>query len=337
MTKKLYLGIDIGGTKTALCVGTADGRILASDRFATDTSISLDDYGRMLGSSGAKVLKAAGIQETDIAAAGISAPGPINVAKGILMSPPNNPGWKDVPISEMARKIFGTQVYLNNDANAAAMAEYLYGEFRGTRNLVYLTCSTGMGGGIIAEGVLLQGASDGAGEIGHHILDPAGPLCGCGMRGCFEAYCGGRNVAEQLKAKLRSGGARSSILDKAGGSIEKIDHRMFAGAVREGDPFAVAEWDKFIERLAQGVGNVIMIFNPSAVILGTIAIHEGDLVMKPLLEKLPRYAWKWHLDVCKVAPSALRGNAGSLGALTVALTGESPGRLPDLVSRAGAR
>jgi predicted NBD/HSP70 family sugar kinase len=185
----------------------------------------------------------------------------------------------------------GLPAIMDNDANAAALAEYMFGEFRGTKNLVYLTFSTGMGGGIIANGKLIQGITDMGGEIGHHTLDVKGPKCACGKTGCFEAYVGGRTLAERLKEKIRAGAISTAIVAKAGGKIENVDTKAFFAAAREGDPFALAEWEEFTERLAQGVANVMMILNPEVIVLGTMAVREGDFVLKPLREKVRKYAW----------------------------------------------
>jgi glucokinase len=314
------LGIDIGGTKTSVCVGTEEGTIVASQRMQTGPGDSLDVYFGQLKALADATIVEAGLSAADIEMVGISAPGPLNARKGILIAPPNNPGWKDVPVVAKVSEMFDAPVRLENDANAAALAEYRFGEFRGVQDLVYLTFSTGMGAGIIANGRLLRGASDMGGEVGHHCVEPDGETCGCGKPGCFEAYVGGRTVAERLKAKIRAENITTAIVDKAGGDIDSVDHKAFADAAREGDPFAVAEWDDFTERLAQGISNVIMILNPQAVVLGTIAVYEGDFVLRPLRQKLPKYTWKWALDACTINASALGKSIGDLGAIAVALT-----------------
>jgi glucokinase len=316
------LGIDIGGTKTAVCIGHADGEILYSKRIPT-TSESVEAYRHQLIELCHQVLEKANLGAEALDGIGISAPGPLDCKRGVLIAPPNNPGWKDVPIQAMVQKAFEAPVFINNDANACALAELLFGAYRGVRSLVYLTFSTGMGGGIIVNGQLIQGVTDTGGEVGHHVLDPEGPLCGCGQKGCWEAYVGGRNVAESLKAKIQEGNVTTSIVSKAGG-IDKINLQAFEAAAREGDRFALAEWDIFTDRVAQGVGNLIMILNPEVIIMGTIGIHAGDFVMGPILDKLPKYAWEWPRKACKVVPSSLGGKIGELSALAVAATGLKP-------------
>lgn len=313
------LGIDIGGTKTAVVLGNDKGEIIASRRMPTAAD-TMEHYRKQLVELCHDVVGKAGIPVERLDAIGISAPGPLDCKRGVLIAPPNNPGWRDVPIVEMVQKSFRAPVYFNNDANACALAEAFFGEHRGTRNLVYLTFSTGMGGGIILNGELVQGSTDTGGEVGHMILEPGGRRCGCGQLGCWEAYVGGRMVAENLKEKIRSGNVHTSIVDRAG-SIDAINMQAFEAAAREGDRFALAEWDALTERVAQGIGVLIMVLNPDAVILGTIGIHAGEFVMRPILDKLPKYAWKWPLAACSVTASSLGGKIGELSALAVAVSG----------------
>jgi len=321
-----FLGLDIGGTKTAICIGTEKGRIIASARIPTLTGDSMKDYFLQVRDKCKEVAAQAEITLSQIDAVGISAPGPLSVSKGLLLAPPNNPGWKNVPIVKIVKGILKRPVFFNNDANAAVLAEYMFGEFRGTPNLIYLTFSTGMGGGIIAAGRLVQGITDMGGEVGHQVLDPNGPPCGCGQAGCFEAYVGGRMIADRLKEKIRSGRVKTKILAMAGGDIDKVGPKALCDAVRAGDPFAVKEWDAIMERLAQGIGNIIMILNPQVITLGTIAIQERELVMKPLKAKLPKYAWKWALKACKIAPSKIGKDMGNLAAIAVAVDGVRAGQ-----------
>ena len=314
------LGIDIGGTKTAVCIGNERGEILASKRMPS-ASDSLDAYRNDMIALCHDVIGKAGLTPAQLDSIGLSAPGPLDCKRGVLIAPPNNPGWRNVPIVEMIQSGFKAPVYCNNDANACALAEMLFGAHRGAKNLVYLTFSTGMGGGIICNGELVQGPTDMGGEVGHMVFDPNGPLCGCGHRGCWESYVGGRRLAETLKEKIRAGGITTSIVEKAG-SIDGINIEALLAAAREGDAFAVAEWDVFMERMAQGLGNLLMVLNPEVVILGTIAIHAGDFAMKPILEKLPKYAWPWAIKPCTIAAGSLGGKIGDLAALAVAVTGQ---------------
>lgn len=316
------LGIDIGGTKTAVCVGTREGHILASRRMPSLSGDYLEEYFKELADLCKLILSAAELDQGNLlTAVGISAPGPLDCTRGVLLAPPNNPGWSEVPVVERLAPLFDVPLFINNDANASALAEVYYGEHKDVRNLIYLTASTGMGAGIIVNGKLLQGITDSGGEVGHQVLDPDGPLCPCGKRGCWEIYVGGKSVADRVRTEILDKGIQTLIVEEAGGSPFKIDHKAITAAARAGDAYALEQWNAFIERLAQGVGNLIQVFNPEVIVLGTMAIHEGDFLMEPLREKLSRYAWKWPLEACTVAPSSLGARASDLSALAVARAG----------------
>ncbi|MBU1692454.1 MAG: ROK family protein [Verrucomicrobia bacterium] len=315
------LGIDLGGTKIAVCLGDETGTILSARRMPTLSPEGPPACLRRTADLARALLNEAGLSARDLAAVGIAAPGPVSLREGLMLRPPNMAGWINVPLVKWAEEAFGCPAYMNNDANACALAEYLYGSCRGTPNLVYLTMSTGLGAGIILGGRLIQGATDLAGEVGHHVLDLNGPPCPCGQRGCLEIYCGGMNVANRLRERIVAENIRTAILDEAGGDPAAIDFRGFLAAVKKNDPFALEAWDEYLERLAQGVGNVIMFLNPQVILMGTIAIHAGDLLLGPLRERVKRYAWAPSVEACRILPSALEGRIGELSALAVAAAG----------------
>lgn len=316
------IGVDVGGTKTAVCLSDEKGAIRASKRFSSSHAETQAAYFKHLRETCEAVVQNAGLRTfDDVEAVGISAPGPLDVSRGLLLAPPNNPGWENVPFVATVQSWFKAPVFMNHDGKACVSAEWLFGSHRGTRNLVYLTFSTGMGAGLILNGELVQGAADSAGEVGHHMIDAEGPMCGCGKRGCWESFVGGRNVALMLQDKIRKDNIQTRMVALAGGQIEKITALEFEKAAREGDPFAVREWDVFTERLAQGIGNIIMILNPDVVVLGTMAIYAGDFIMNPLREKLPKYVWPWPLEHCQIVASSLGSRIGDLSAVAVAVIG----------------
>jgi len=313
------LGIDIGGTKTSVCIGTESGQLVLARRMATCPEEGPDKVLERIMVLAREVMAQSGLP--DVGAVGIAAPGPVDVKRGALLAPPNLPGWDFVPVVLYFTEAFHRPVFMNNDANACALAEYHFGRGRGVANLVYLTHSTGMGGGVIVNGRLVQGATDMAGEVGHFILDPQGPLCPCGLRGCFEAYCGGRNTSLLLQQKIAAEGIATVLTAKAGGRLAAIDFKLFVEAAREQDPFAVREWQAYVERLAQGIGIIIMVLNPDMVVLGTIACQTGDFLMIPLKECLRRFAWGTALNACRIETSALGAHIGDLSAIAVAAAG----------------
>jgi len=315
------LGIDLGGTKTALCVGNETGEIALSRRYPTQAPEGPEAWFQRTLPLLESLLRDAGQTWAQIDAVGVSCPGPMSVKRGILLEPPNMRGWVDVPVHRWFSEALKKPVFINNDANACGLAEWMFGSCKGARDLVYLTMSTGLGAGVIVNGQVAQGAADLAGEVGHHCLDINGPPCPCGRRGCLEIYCGGMNVANRLRERIVREQIRTAILDNAGGDPARIDFKAFADAARAGDPFAREYWAEYIERLAQGVGNVIMMFNPEAILMGTIAIHTGDFLLHPLLQALPRYTWLASRESCRIMPSALGARIGDLSALAIAIAG----------------
>lgn len=315
------IGVDIGGTKVSVCLGDETGNIVAHKRAVT-ASLGPPEQGlqkilEMIG----HLLRDENKEVHEIAAIGLAVPGPMSVREGKIIKPPNLPGWEDVPIVQFFRERLDRPVFINNDADAGALAEWEFGAAKHVDHLVFLTASTGMGGGVITHGKLVQGQTDTAGEVGHFVLDPKGPKCPCGQNGCFEIYCGGRNVALAVQRTIREKKIKTAILDEAEGKIEKIDMKCLLQAVKKGDSYALEVWEGFLERLAQGVGILLMTLNPDALILGTIAAHSQEFVMKPLLKALPRFAWKDPLAHCRVEASQLGDKIGKLGALALAING----------------
>lgn len=315
-----YLAIDLGGTKTSISIGDEHGTIHHAERIPTEPSQPPEQWRTRVEALIQRVLAAAQVSMADIKAVGLATPGPMSVATGMVHNPPNMPAWREVPVHQWIKDITGRPVFINNDANAGGLAEYYFGAFKGTPDLAYLTMSTGIGGGIISGGQLVQGANDHGGEVGHVVLDPAGPPCPCGQRGCFEMYCGGANVIRQVRERMDSG-TSSLILEESGGRVEDIAVTAIARAAQRGDPLAVEFWERYLDRLAQGVGIVAMCFNPSVIVMGTVAIYLGDLLLTPLRERLVHFAWPRAIASLQIAPSAIGTRIGDLGALAIALRG----------------
>ena len=317
----VLVGVDIGGTKICICLGDRKGTIYSSERIETRSLKGADLALPLLFDKIDTILEKAGLTPRDIKAVGLSVPGPISFEKGMILKPPNLPGWVNVPIQKRFKEHFKCPTFLNNDANAGALAEWEFGGSENLTTLVYLTMSTGMGGGIIANGELLQGKTDTAGEIGHFILDPKGPKCPCGQRGCFEAFCGGASLAYEIQKEIRQRGIQTEILNGAKGRVEAIDMKCLAEAVKKNDPYALEVWEGFIERLAQGIGILLMVLNPDLIILGTIASHLQGLLTIPLKKSLEKYAWSIPFEHCRIEESRLGARMSPLSSLAVALKG----------------
>lgn len=300
-----YIGVDIGGTKTSVSVGNKQGRILKKEKFPTSTPEQTIP----------KIVSyiATFSKKYDIHALGLSAPGPVSTKKKKLIAPPNLPNWENFPIVEELKKKIDHPIFFNNDANAAVLAEYYFGEFAGTSDMIYLTVSTGMGAGIICSNKLLQGVTDTAGEVGHITLETFSDKKSGGIIGSFESFCGGYAMAKYTQATIQKLKIDTSLASKRNLTMEDI-----VDAVRKKDPYAIEVFEQYIFRLAHGISTLIMILNPKVITLGTIAQHAGDLLMKPLKKKLKTFCWDAPLKAVKIKPSILK-NIGDVGAIALAI------------------
>ncbi len=311
-----YLGIDIGGTNIGISMGLEDGSIVESGTIPTQAHSGPKQALDRIIQAAKKLID----HYSDVTAIGLSVPGPMSVKEEKILNPPNLPGWENIQIVKLLKQELSLPTFINNDANACVLAEWEFGSAKGCENLLYLTMSTGVGGGIIANGALIQGHSDTAGEVGHMVLDPTGPQCVCGLKGCLEIYCGGGPVAKSIQKRIRDNNIETKMIALAENEISKIDMKVLIKAVKEKDPFAIKYWESFIERLGHGIGTLVMLYNPEAIILGTIAIHAQDLLLLPLRESLKKYCWSRPLKEFRLEASSLE-KIGDLSALTLAIHG----------------
>ena len=314
---KLLLGIDIGGTKIGIGLGDETGRLLGSsykDNRDTDPAEVLP----WIVSEAGRLAADAGITIKDIAAFGISAPFPADAARGIMLRPPNNPKWRNVAILDYLKTNLGIDGCFENDANCGALAEWFFGAGRGCSDFIYLTMSTGIGGGIIAAGKLVRGGKAlSAGELGHICIQLDGRQCSCGMRGCYEAYCGGRALAARMAEELAD--QPDSMIMKLAAEPGKPDMRTLEQAVRANDPYAVKLWEEMSLRNAQAIGAFINAFNPQKIVLGTLAWAVGDLYTQPILKELPRFCWEEPRKACEIVSSELKREISSYAGIAAAL------------------
>ena len=248
-----------------------------------------------------------------VAAIGIASPGPLDPYTGTILATPNIPEWQNFPLTAKLSQHFSVPAYLDNDANMAGLAEWQYGAGRGHQNLVYLTISTGIGGGVISHGCLLQGFRGMGAELGHMIIDPDGPLCGCGKRGHIESFSSGPSIARYVKEELLAG-HKSSLQGEA-----VITAAQIADAARAGDALATYAFHRAGHYLGIAVANYLAIFDPSGLIFGGGVSQVGDLLFKPFKESLREHTFHPHyLDDLVITKAALGDDAGLLGALALA-------------------
>jgi glucokinase len=252
-----------------------------------------------------------------VSSIGIAVPGPTDPNLGIIYAAPNIPGWKNIPLRQILEDRFGVPVYLGNDANLAALGEWRYGAGQGHHNLVYLTISTGIGGGVIADGRLLLGDSGLASELGHITLIPDGPLCGCGLPGHLEAYASGTAIARYVREELAKG--RASMLNlQPPPNAKEIDD-----AAKLGDPLAVEAISQAGRFMGYGIANFLQIFNPSIIILGGGVSRSGSYWWDAVQQSLRRSVISdAYFQSLVLTPAALGDDAGLLGALALARDGQ---------------
>ncbi|MBQ9921401.1 MAG: ROK family protein [Clostridia bacterium] len=302
----MLIGIDIGGTKCAVILGTESGEVITKEKFAT-TNVS-DTVDRIL--SSAKKLA----QGNAVKACGVSCGGPLDEKNGIILSPPNLPGWDRIRIKELLENALGVPCGVRNDANACAMAEWRYGAGRGCENMVFLTFGTGLGAGIIIGGKLYSGTNAFAGEVGHMRLEDDGPE-GYGKKGSFEGFCSGGGIKRLGKIYAAKAEENGEKVPWAAGDFSAAD---IAVAAREGDKTAKAVYDKCAEKLGQGLSTIIDILNPERIVIGSIYARSHDLLDEKMYEVLKKETLPAPLSACKILPAELGEAIGDMAALGVA-------------------
>jgi len=314
----LALGIDLGGTKILTAVANEQGKMLSRDHSITPAREGQEAVIKSILESVGHSLDQALITAADLTAIGIGAPGLSNPETGILFTSPNLPGWKDVPLRDVIEKELGRKAFLINDANAAAVGELYLGAGRGARNFIYITVSTGIGGGIIIDGKIYTGSIGTAGELGHMVIDDEGPVCNCGNRGCWETLASGTALAREARHKIDEGAA-TSILKYADGNIEKINAEAIHEAAQAGDRLAQELIAQTAYYLGVGLANLTNIFNPEVIVIGGGLSNIGDRLLKPAFEEAGRRAFKQSYQAVRFARAELGRNSGVLGAAIYSL------------------
>jgi len=318
MTNEYYLGIDIVGTKCAVIAGTEEMQILKRISFPTETSKGPSHALDLLLNSASEIT--GNLKNDRLKAVGISCGGPLDSVSGIVQSPPNLPGWDSIPIVDLFKDKFNVPVYLQNDANACALAEWKFGAGKGTRNMVFLTFGTGMGGGIIINGRVYSGTNDLAGEVGHIRLADDGPKA-YGKKGSFEGFCSGTGIALLAKQIVREKFALSQPVSfcKNIEEIDRINARDVAEAAFAGDKTAIKILEISGEYLGKGISLLIDILNPEKIVIGSIYARCRQFIEPACLEVVAREALEPARAVCSIVPAALGEQIGDFASLSVAM------------------
>lgn len=290
----MLIGIDLGGTKIAGVLATPEGKIIMDIQVPTEAQKGKKQVIKNIEKAIRLLVQ---VNKTKVKAIGIGAPGPILFEKGIVVEAPNLPGWKRVNIKKILEKEFHVPVFVDNDANCAALAEARFGAGKKARHFIYMTVSTGIGGGIIIDRELYRGVNGSAGEFGHMIIDSVGFTCGCGNVGCLEALASGSAV------KKRYG----------------LDALSVELAARQGDKKALQVIKTSAHYLAIGIANLVNIFNPELIIIGGGLSNMRELLLDPVRKDFKKYALSLPAKKVKVVRARLGTKAGVLGAVALCL------------------
>lgn len=315
---KNLLGIDIGGTKCAITYGRCEGNdVEIVDKVRFDTTEVNETISNLLNET-EKLMQHHELTSENVKGIGISCGGPLDSKKGVILSPPNLPGWDHIEIVRLFQERLGIPTAIQNDANACALAEWAFGAGVGTQNMVFLTFGTGLGAGLILNGKLYAGTNDNAGEVGHIRLNDYGPV-GYGKSGSFEGFCSGGGIRQlaisKAKERLQMGLPVSWCPD---GNVESINARIVAEAAREGDKLALGIYRDSALQLGRGLAFLIDILNPERIVIGSIYTRCEDLMAPFVAEVLEREALPLANAVCQVVPAALGEAIGDYAALSVA-------------------
>jgi glucokinase len=312
-----YLGaIDLGATNVRTAVIEADGELRGRARRVTPQR-GPEAVVEVLLEAVQEAAQGAGVSVTELLAVGVGAPGPLDHETGVVFAPPNLAGWETVPLRSMLEPRLERPVFVGNDANVAALAERRYGAGKGSDHVIYLTISTGIGGGIVTHGRLLLGATGTAGEVGHITIDVNGPRCACGNIGCAEVLASGPAIARQAQAALRAG--QASMLSGSVARIEDLTAEHVVAAARLGDPLAAAIFGQAARHIGVLVVNLIHLFNPTVIAIGGGVSQAGDLLFGPVRQVVTERAHTVTAATVRIVPAALGDDVGLYGAAAWAL------------------
>lgn len=316
MTGPHYAGIDLGGTKILVVITGASGEVLGSARVATLAQQGPEAVIARIVEAVRDAAKQAGVEPASIAAAGVSAPGPIDVTDGVITDPPNLPGWHNVPLAAELRSRLGFSIRLENDANCAALGEHRFGAGRGYKHLIYVTISTGIGGGIIIDNELYAGASGAAGEIGHIGVSVEGPKCGAGHPGCLEAFASGAAIAARARQMIAAGGLPRTA--RIGEHEPPVTAKTVYLAAQQGEAEAAALIESAGRYFGIGLASIINVFNPEAIVIGGGLTNMGDAILGPAVETARDRSFGQALMDVRIIEAELGDSGAALGAIAVA-------------------
>ena len=308
-----YAGVDLGGTNTKIGILNREGDILKSRIIKTLSAEGVDNTLERIWKTIQELAQELDINIKNIKGIGLGIPGPV-LEQSIVAFFANFPWERNINIKEKLEKLTGIETKLDNDANIIALGEAKYGAAKGSKSSVTVALGTGIGGGIYTDGKLVSGAKGAGGEVGHMKIVKDGKLCGCGQRGCFEAYVSATGLIREAVSRLTVN--KQNLLYKMiDGDLMKLEAKDIFDAAREGDAFSLDLVDYEAEYLALGIANILNIINPEVVVLGGGVALAGDILLNPMREKMVKYALPVTLEELKIVQGVLGNEAGIKGAV----------------------
>jgi glucokinase len=311
--KQYVIGIDLGGTKINGALADLNGKVMSKYVLPTNASEGEENVLNRIYEVIEKVLQDGGKKAEEIKAIGIGSPGPLDAKKGIIISTPNLP-FENFQLVKPISERFGIPTYLDNDANVAAIGEHIFGAGKGTENMVFVTVSTGVGGGAILNGKIYRGSTCNALEIGHTTVEKNGPRCNCGNYGCVEALASGTSIGKRANEAIQRG-EETSLKNYKGLS----SYEVFQEA-KKGDKIASEILDSCLNYLGIGIANIVASFDPEMIIIGGGVTNGGSIVFDKVREVVKERCFETMANSCKIVPAGLGTDAGVIGAVALAIT-----------------
>jgi glucokinase len=318
--EKVIIGVDLGGTQIRAALADGEGNIL---RRTSCLTLAEEGLERVTGRIKGAIYEVMGSTDRGkVQGIGVAAPGPLDPWKGIIIEAPNLAGWENVPLKDLMEKELGLPVFVGNDANSAALAEQHFGAGQGVADLIYITVSTGIGGGIIVDNRLLLGAQGFAAEVGHQTVEAHGPRCNCGNVGCLEVLAAGPAIARSARELIKTG-VVTRITDLVGDDLDKVTAKVVNQAAQAGDPVAIDLFRQAGFYIGVGIVNLLHLFNPSLIIIGGSVAKAGELLFEPIRATVRERAMaSYYWENTPIVPAALGDDVGLLGAVALVLLQE---------------
>lgn len=315
---EVIIGVDLGGTNVKTAVVTRDKKLLGKDSRPTAAELGPEGVMDVMVESIDAVLQQVDLSRSNVLAAGFGAPGPMNWQTGVVYSPPNLPGWKDVPLAQQMGDRLGFPCFVDNDANVACYGEYWLGAGQGAENMCLLTLGTGVGGGVVVFGQLLRGIDGTAAEIGHLKVHRDGRMCGCGSKGCLEAYGSVTGMVRTAVEGIEAGKA-TILTEWCGGDLGKITGKMISDGISQNDEYCKWVMEETGTWLGLGIASLINLLNPEKVVLCGGMIAAGDVLFDPIRKTAKANSFEVPGNRAQIIPAGLGADSGVIGSAGCAL------------------